>query len=262
MQAYNDTDQLLHQLSQTIAKFNRTLVPEAEDDSHTNLAFDLLSSRLIGRWATIAGGEYLLGLNLSPLAYQLINKKQQVIAAFPFFEQTQKQVEQKLAAVLSEKWSISERDLLADLHYDMPTYKWAKDPIEDVDHIAIADWVSIRQQANVACDTLLRHLQVEGEVRIWPHHFDTGIYVKANEQLGVGFGLAMQDGLLDKPYYYMSGYGLNRHKINFSNKPTLSAGKAINTDHFKGIVLPLDQASNSSINKFVDTGLKWLLNSC
>ena len=50
MQEYNNIDKKIHQLSQIIAKVNRTFVPKKADDSHTNFFFDPLSHRLYGRW--------------------------------------------------------------------------------------------------------------------------------------------------------------------------------------------------------------------
>ena len=55
--------------------------------------------------------------------------------------------------------------------------------------------------------TLLNHfLQTNVEARIWPHHFDTGIYAMPNEDIGLGFGLAMNDGLVGEPYFYLAAY--------------------------------------------------------
>jgi len=48
---YPQADQLLHELSQLLAKFNRSYLPKKEDDSHTNLGVDFLSKRIYSRWA-------------------------------------------------------------------------------------------------------------------------------------------------------------------------------------------------------------------
>ena len=47
MHAYIKTDQLLHRLSQLIAKMNRQFVAKKEDDSHTNFYFDPLQGALV-----------------------------------------------------------------------------------------------------------------------------------------------------------------------------------------------------------------------
>jgi len=46
MQEYNNIGQIIHQLSQVLAKFNRTFVPKKEDEGHTNLYFGPISHRI------------------------------------------------------------------------------------------------------------------------------------------------------------------------------------------------------------------------
>ena len=46
MQEYTQIDQLIHQLSQTVAEVNLTFVSQQEDDSHTYLFFDPISHRI------------------------------------------------------------------------------------------------------------------------------------------------------------------------------------------------------------------------
>ena len=50
MEGYTYADQKLHFLTQVIAKANRSYVPTKPDDSHTNLYFDTLDNRIVGRW--------------------------------------------------------------------------------------------------------------------------------------------------------------------------------------------------------------------
>lgn len=50
MRGYNHIDQHIYQLSQIIAKANRTFVQKKADDSHINLFYDSLSHRIYGRW--------------------------------------------------------------------------------------------------------------------------------------------------------------------------------------------------------------------
>ena len=71
MQAYNDIDQQIHQLSQTIAKFNRTYVPQKADDSHTNLAFDPIALHLAGRWVESSKGKVIMTLNLEAFQFEI-----------------------------------------------------------------------------------------------------------------------------------------------------------------------------------------------
>ena len=47
-------------------------------------------------------------------------------------------------------------------------------------------------KANRSSNQLLGYAQADSEVRIWPEHFDTGVYFEYNGTIGIGFGLVLQ----------------------------------------------------------------------
>jgi len=110
-------------------------------------------------------------------------------------------------------------------------------------------WNEYRSLANVACDLLLGFLQDDGEVRIWPHHFDTGTYLEVTSEISLGFGLAMEDSMVGAPYFYFSGYGLNGNEIEYSKMTPPSVGKWVITEHWKGAVLPLSDLTENAYDK-------------
>ena len=119
---------------------------------------------------------------------------------------------------------------------------------------AIADeeirlWKMYRSLANLACDNLMSHLKSKSEIRIWPHHFDTGIYVGPSTQIGIGFGLAMEDSIVGTPYFYYSGYGLDGYSIDYTNFQVLKIGKWIVQENWKGAVLPLQDLEDKKQEK-------------
>ena len=173
MQEYSNSDRHIHWLSQVLAKVNRAYVPEQEDDSHTNLYFDDIGKRILGRWIDGPKGKMILGLDM------------------------------------------------------------------------------------------LGYLQAESEIRIWPHHFDTGIYTMVSDNLGLGFGLAMKDALLGEAYFYISGYGAES-PLEYQNLPNLSAGRWESGEQWKGAVLPLSDLPDSSheeaiqvIRSFIKEATDW-----
>ena len=110
-------------------------------------------------------------------------------------------------------------------------------------------------------------LQLENEICIWPHHFDTGIYVQVTDDLGLGFGLAMEDTMLDQAYFYMFGYH-GESPISYLNLTPLSAGKWETGEHWKGAVLPLNVISGSfreealrMIQLFIKETSGWFINN-
>ena len=249
MHSYTSTDQLLHLLCQTIAKVNKAKVPEKADDSHTNLYFDPVSKRILGRWFSGADGQRLImALNLKKFRFEYLTDDFRVLSSTKIAGRTLAETEVKLAQKLTAKGGLSQ-PLSGKMHYDIPHYSFAEEVIRRPLNKNIANWCYYRQLANAACYRLMGYLQTEGEARIWPHHFDTGIYVQPNDRLGVGFGLAMADDMIDKPYFYLSGYGLNDHMIDYSGLPKLKRGEWKITDGFKGAVLPLSLLENRRMKK-------------
>jgi len=181
-QDYNRIDQQIHQLSQIIAKANRTFVPKAADDSHTNLYFDSISQRIYGRWIKTEKGNLILALNLQSCTFEWINDSLKVIQKHAIQNQTSSEIEQSTADALPE--------------------------------------------------------------------------------IGLGFGLAMEDNMVGNPYFYLSGNGRNGQVMNYYNLPKLTLGNWAITDHWKGAVLPLpdlEQDSLKGIQVFLKEAVRWYM---
>ena len=250
MQAYNKIDQQIHQLAQTIAKFNRTYVPKLADDSHTNLAFDPLAMRLVGRWVDTPNGKLIMALNLFEFTYELLDRSWKSVHSFPIAGKTQAQTEQVISDYIPEL-GLKAEGFTDKLHFEITAYDFAQETFSEWQKNDIQLWANGRSLGNDACQWLLNHLQIEGEVRIWPHHFDTGIYVESTSKVGLGFGLAMQDNMIRNPYFYYSAYGLNDHEIDLTKTKALTQGKWIVEDHWKGAVLEMSMANRQNLFTFL-----------
>ncbi len=261
MQGYHKIDQRLHQLSQVIAKINRTYVSKQADDSHTNLYFDPLSHRLFGRWISSKQKKIILGLNIREFQFEFINEARKVINSFAIKGKTYDEIEVSIERYLPEL-GMDQTGFRDHLHFEITSYTFINDGFDDLDAAALGDWEKFRALANDACNTLLGHFQVEGEIRIWPHHFDTGIYVDLNDKRSLGFGLAMEDSMVGEPYFYFSGYGLNNHKMDYSTIPDLTFGRWEIEENWKGAVLPLSVLKSDAtgkIKEFLKQTSTWLL---
>ncbi|MBC6993393.1 hypothetical protein QWY85_10810 [Neolewinella lacunae] len=239
MKTYTETDQQLHYLSQVIAKANRTYVAAKDDDSHTNLYFDPLGDRLTGRWIEVPGGKLLLTLNLPTQTFELVDKRSKVVGSVATLQRRRVEVERELADVFVTQ-GLPVEGLLADMHYAIPEYAFAGQEIGQLAPEGLRTWEEYRALANQAALLLLGHAQLWEEIRIWPHHFDTGIYLKVKEDLGIGFGLAMEDDMIGAPYFYLSAYPEGR-SIEYQDLPAGKHWKWELNENWKGAVLPLPQ---------------------
>lgn len=239
MQAYIKTDQQLHLLCQSITKSNRSFVATKADDSHTNLYFDPLGNRILGRWIEAPNGKFILTLNLASLQIEWLNSSYNIVKSFQTIGKKIEAIEKEIEGSLSE-FKLNPEGFIDKLHYDIPDYDFANDIIPQIKKQDIKHWKYYRSIANQACSLLLGYLQIEGEIRIWPHHFDTGTYVVTGNGMGIGFGLAMKDSLLNDSYFYMYGY-TSEGTMEFENLPDLSNGKWIIKENWKGAVLLLSE---------------------
>lgn len=245
MQEYNKADRTLHVLSQILAKVNRTYIESRKDDSHTNLGYDHLGQRITGRWLKTANGTTMLSIRLSDLALVWQDDSAEELKVIPSVGRTIGEIEAETARV-AEWLGLDAEGLTAPLHFDIPDHGTEQGKIPSLATAALREWTSYRDLANRAAHLVAEHLQTPDEPRIWPHHFDTGIYVQPNDRMGIGFGLAMEDSMAGAPYFYMAGYPL-QGTFGYTDLPNLGAGKWVTSDGWNGAILTLP-ALNSAEN--------------
>ncbi|NME68093.1 hypothetical protein [Flammeovirga aprica] len=251
IQHYNSVDQKLHQLSQIIAKFNRTFVPKKEDDSHTNLQYDCIGNRILGRWFDTEKGKVIIGFHLDSLTFLVYDSQWKVIFENKAIGKNQVEIEHSFKP-FCDQYHLNFEAFQQILHFDITAYSFLNEKYEPLHHKGIEDWKKWRKIAFNVCGELLENLQLKSEIRIWPHHFDTGIYTEVNENIGIGFGLAMKDTVCNAPYFYFSAYGLNGYSINYDLLTPLQVGRWKNLPNWKGAVLEIETASENDIYRFIN----------
>lgn len=205
-------------------------------------------------------------MNLANLQIEWLNSTFQKLKSFQTIGRKIETIEQEIEGHFSEL-GLNSKGFTFKLHYNIQVYDFAEEVITQINEQDIEEWKYYRGLANQACFRLLGYLQIDGEVRIWPHHFDTGIYVVTDSGIGIGFGLAMEDSLINDPYFYMSGYA-SESSLKFENLPDLKNGKWINTEKWKGAVLPMSELNELSTTyhdratkDFMLDALNWYLNN-
>lgn len=244
MKNYTATDQKLHFLSQVITKVNSAFVPEKEDDSHTNLYFDPFNMRIFGRWFTAKDRKHIFAFNLNAYQFELLNDNNQVELSVDPTGKYLSDIEVALKHKMNES-GFETSTLLNPLHFEIPTYDFSGAVINEIPSVELSQWSHYRALANYACFDLSGLAQAATEVRIWPHHFDTGIYFEPNDKIGIGFGLAMEDEMVGIPYFYMSAYPKN-HEIDYTKIQESPEWKWFIREDWKGCILSLEVIQNQS----------------
>lgn len=264
MQEYNNTDRQLHWLSQIITKVNKAFVPEKADDSHTNLYYDSIGDKLSGRWIESPQGEILLSLNLESMQSEWIDKALKPQDVFTIFDKSIQQLEEDAASYLA-KLGMETAAIFKSLHFEIPDYGINSISEKHISKEGLTAWKLHRQMANDTCFAILGYLQSQSEIRIWPHHFDTGIYAQLTNDLGIGFGLAMKDDMAGNAYFYLSAYK-SSGSITYVDLPKLSRGRW-ETGEWKGAILDLQEIPIGStkqavriVTEFAKETTNWFLN--
>lgn len=247
--SYNLADQQLHRMSQFLARINRAYATPKEDDSHTNMAFDSLGCWLAGRWLDHQGKKLLPILELPALQFHLLDENLHKVSCFDPCGHNMQGALRAMGRWLRDL-GFNRDPFLEPLNYEIPVYQALPAIIEGLDKSDFDLWTKIRRLAQASCHQLLIHFQLEGEVRIWPHHFDTGIYFEPLGKLGLGFGFAMADDAMGESYFYYAPYGLMNQEFHWEDRPELSHGEW-RIGKWNGAVLPLSQVEPDSLRIFL-----------
>ena len=219
----------LHLASQYLAAAGISFLPKEDDDSHTNIGFNTDGGYL--ETHALSGNSDKLILNYKGFNLEWRSNKGSEV--FKLDGATHKEV---------VKW-ISDRGLTAlnkeykfKFHYDLP-YE-----IDDASTYSLSDveklneLMHLRILAQFILERIDSHYKLNASIRIWPHHFDTGIYASVqNTGITVGLGLAIPDSVCDDHYLYITGYK-NGNAMDVSTFDELSIGDW-KSDGFTGAVL-------------------------
>ncbi|WP_339841698.1 hypothetical protein [uncultured Maribacter sp.] len=231
---------MMHLAAQYLAAAGISFVDKQDDDSHTNLGFSIDKQQL--ETHPLSSNGDVIALNYKTFSLEWISPKNN--ASFPLDGKTHQQVLEWLIrtadAFLGKKYTY-------DFHYDLPytidnAFKY-KLNISELKELA-----ALRILAQTSLEKTLSDTGLKSDVRVWPHHFDSGAYASLNNDLAVGFGLAVPDDMINEHYFYISGYH-GHNGIDTSNFDTLSLGEWKN-EGFKGAVLPALKVSEAQAIQF------------
>ena len=240
------------------------LVPKKSDDSHANLAWETARAAILGRFFELGNQKMRLVYLPEDKELKFENDQADLISSI--------ELEYADHETLLMWWKMQlqelgfQGDLIEQVQYDLPdTSAYQTTEIQETaEYVEI--WQVLRTQANLVFEYLNAHKKIKSSIRIWPHHFDTGVYYSMHqnsageETQSIGAGLAIADNVQHEPYYYMYGWS-KEQEIDFSNAPDLGAGKWLTGD-WKGAILPISAIENliqtSQVNEFYDNAFDFL----
>jgi len=239
---------MIYLAAQYLAAAGKSFVKYRDDDSHTNLGLWEAEKSLVTRELSDQGA--LLSLNIPEFSLNWILREQKETKSL--HNATHIEI---LGWLQHISQSLIGKAYSFDLHYDLG-YALKDDfrfSLEDRD--ALESLFQLRVFANSAIASFLKRNSLDSEIRIWPHHFDSGAFVpNANGgDVSIGLGMAVPDSLIDDHYFYLSGYK-DQESVDTSNFNSLSVGSWL-YEGFKGAVLPVSGMSEQNIAVFLDEAL-------
>ena len=260
IQLINKTDELIHHASQFLAMIGKNFLDDEPDDSNTNLSFDSYQTCIKAR--TIIFDEQRIEAKINLPLWQLeLYEDNEKMASLPFLNQTKDSIFDFLQMEIT-KLGLEGNKLKFIDHYEIP-----QNELDDgkkfpaLDPASLVIWMHTRANAILILKKINRLMRLKSEVRIWPHHFDTGTYYPLSKQKSVGAGWAAADELCDTPYFYITGWD-STNAIDYQSIPNLSTGRWIIKEGWKGAVLELKEIITideqyKNINQFTNHIIKF-----
>ena len=241
--------------AQYLAAAGISFLEKKADDSHTNLEFVTGNASLNSRPLNKAGE--ILSLNFE--RFTLEWKRNGSNRAFKLDGNTHGLILQWIREQAGKSGMMQHYNY--DFHYDLP-YKITDDfTFKLLDANRLSELTHLRILAQLVLEKFLSTNELNSEIRVWPHHFDTGIYTQldACPNTSIGAGLAIPDNVVNEHYFYLSGYNDNA-AISTKDLKALSNGHWHNNG-FTGAVLPAKGATLQTGLDFLEEALDILVNN-
>ena len=232
----------MHLAAQYLAAAGISFLEKKEDDSHTNLGFNINNGTLETHPLSKNGD--LLLLNYKEFSLQWLTNKE--LITFSLDGQSHKEVLKWLTETAK---STLNKDYTYNLHYDLPyeisdAYNYELQSISELNIL-----LDLRRLAQRSLEKINEIYGLNASIRVWPHHFDTGIYSQLpSSNISVGLGLAIPDNVCREHYLYISGYEDN-DAIDPSGFNKLKNGEWKHDD-FTGAILPATKITETEAIDF------------
>ncbi|MDB2606961.1 hypothetical protein N9Y48_04220 [Zobellia sp.] len=207
----------IHLAAQYLAAAGISFLDKKEDDSHTNLGFNTDNGCLETHILSNNNDQLLLNYQDFSMVWQSNSGTQ----SFPLDGTTHKDVLQWLKKTSQDNLN---KVYEYNLHYELPYSIDDSYTFKLNDASALKELMHLRILAQFSLEKINQTHGFDVSIRIWPHHFDTGIYTEISTTgNSVGLGLAIPDSVCDEHYLYASGYN-TEGQISTSGLKELTKG--------------------------------------
>ncbi len=226
----------VHLAVQYLATAAKSFLEPKADDSYTNLGYITAKNRL-ETWALDTSGTKL-AFSFTDFSLQWLGN---TFITYPLDGRSHTEIVAWLSGMAKDHKF--ENSYAYRLHYDLPYSATNGFKFQNTDPKSLEQLGRLRALAQEVLKTFLEKEHSDAEIRIWPHHLDTGAFLTLeNSDKAIGLGMAIPDALVADHYFYISGYS-GHDSLATSGFAPLAHGTWKN-DGFKGAVFPV---SNSTV---------------
>ncbi len=241
---YDRLEGFIHHAIQFIAMIGQTFIPHKEDDSHTNMCWDVDKKAYTGH--PVQGPtDFIPAFFPEDFSLRLLSLDGQALVSIMLSELSCEAV----LTILRQRLSAMgfEGDRLQPIsHYDIAVGPLGENgTFERADPELLKRWLYERSEAQKAVEAVAIAAKFKSSVQTWPHHFDAGIYElldipHAEGGHGLGLGWAVKDKVANEPYFYVYLWQ-EKGEIDYASLAPLSVGHWSNGD-WKGAYLGASEA--------------------
>ena len=234
-----------HQAVQYISLVGKYFIAEKADDSHTNMQFVNESDSFIGN---DFGDHFKIAFNTRALKLLLINDRNEIKSEIELVGKTKEEVFSALQQLLEEN-GFNSSQLKNKWHYSIPEHPLDHGgKFESVEKKHSQINYNYRHNATIVLNEIADKFGFQTDIRVWPHHFDTGAFIPMsynkdgalNQYIGLGF--AIPDTMINEPYFYLSFWS-EETIIALKNPKSIQNGKWMIPD-WNGAVLKISDILN------------------
>ena len=217
-------------------------IVQSPDDGNANLAWIANKKKIISRWVLDVDVPFLMALDIPSFRLEFLNDQLGLLDHCDLDGKMKSDVFEWMKGVL-RKFGLNHEMLKPIEHYEVPEHAVdCGNPFRKPAVSLLQTWSDIRTNANLTLEWLNEYTGVDAEIRIWPHHFDTGVYYPFGSEKAIGAGLAIADSLSETPYFYIYGRSAD-NSIDLSAVPELKSGLWLKKD-WQGALLSIEKLAS------------------
>ncbi len=238
--AFAEAEKQLHWASQLVAMAGNAFLPHKEDDRHTSMRWEPGTRRLVSGLITAGGTSLQVAVNVEHFLLQIVEENGVEIFTVPMHQRTMLELSSWLGVQLRYLDLDSSR-IVPLTHFELPEHPIGEgQPFQKPAPELLQAWVAQRSDAQFLLQApRIRFKAYDYRVAVWPHHFDSGLFIPLPDKSigGLGMGWAPADSLVSEPYLY--AYPLEKSDGEQPRESSLSCGYW--PEGYGGAVLPFSQ---------------------